>query len=102
MLTRFARSTSVPMDGSSPCLVRRRRSPSAAERYCVGSTPKPRNRAPMTSGEQPVAGGGYLCVLQPGRYTITARAEGYTPQSIVVDLEQGTDREIDFTMQPVP
>ena len=43
MLTRFARSTRVPMDGSSPCFVRRRRSASAAERYCVGSTPKPRN-----------------------------------------------------------
>ena len=31
------------MAGSSPCLVSRRRSASAAERYCVGSTPKPRN-----------------------------------------------------------
>ena len=31
------------MDGSLPCFVRRRRSASAAERYCVGSTPKPRN-----------------------------------------------------------
>ena len=42
MLTRFARSTSVPIDGSSPAFVRRRRSASAAERYWVGSTPKPR------------------------------------------------------------
>ena len=40
---RFARSTSLPMDGNSPCFVSRRRSASAAERYCVGSTPKPRN-----------------------------------------------------------
>ena len=42
MLTRLARSTSVLMLGSSPCLTRRRSSASAAERYCVGSTPKAR------------------------------------------------------------
>ena len=36
MLTRLPQSTSVLIEGSEPCLVRRRRSASAADRYVVG------------------------------------------------------------------
>jgi hypothetical protein len=57
--------------------------------------------APPTTDEQPSAGGGFYCVLQPGRDTITASADGFITQAIVVDLEAGADRLMNLTLEPV-
>ena len=80
-------STSVLIDGIEPCLVSRRRSASAADRYAVGSTPNARNArrhaarlGSSESGVSPIRATTTACSARMPRRDPPAKARSRRPR----------------------